>query len=366
MMEDLKLLSSNALIDTLLNSVSGLIAILNTERQILTLNARFLHHIGIPDIKSALGLRMGEVLHCVHASEPPNGCGTTRYCRTCGAAIAMVTSLAENAPSESTCAAQIIKNGLSADIYLHIRCSPISIKGKRFIFLFIRDDTVQQQRAILEKAFLHDITNTATALQMNTQFIRTETNQDNRDKALAQIQHLTQHLIREVQIQHLLASAETANLKLAIASVSLTEVLNRLDTMLSTHPAKQNKQIDIQFPLQEVKLETDITLLLRILINMTINALEASAENHAVRIWTHLIHDHITLSVWNHQCIPSDVAMRIFQRNFTTKKEAGRGTGTFAMKLLGETYLKGAVRFTSTPEEGTTFLLELPLHYPDL
>ncbi len=40
-----------------------------------------------------------------------------------------------------------------------------------------------------------------------------------------------------------------------------------------------------------------------------------------------------------------------------------RGLGTYSVKLLTERYLGGAVTFTSTQEEGTTFRVCYPLHY---
>ncbi len=58
------------------------------------------------------------------------------------------------------------------------------------------------------------------------------------------------------------------------------------------------------------------------------------------------------------------MARRIFQRNFSTKAEAGRGIGTFSMKLLGEEVLGGKVSFTSTENDGTVFVLSHPLYDP--
>jgi len=54
------------------------------------------------------------------------------------------------------------------------------------------------------------------------------------------------------------------------------------------------------------------------------------------------------------------VALRVFQRSFSTKAGQGRGLGTFSMKLFGENYLGGRVSFTSLQEAGTTFSLERP------
>ena len=41
---------------------------------------------------------------CIHAKKEPAGCGTTEFCSTCGAAIAIVSSFAENRSVERVCA----------------------------------------------------------------------------------------------------------------------------------------------------------------------------------------------------------------------------------------------------------------------
>jgi signal transduction histidine kinase len=68
--------------------------------------------------------------------------------------------------------------------------------------------------------------------------------------------------------------------------------------------------------------------------------------------------------VWNHAFIPPEIQGHVFQRSFSTKAERGRGLGTYSMKLLGEGYLGGKVRFVSEVDSGTTFSLELPLEFP--
>jgi sensor histidine kinase regulating citrate/malate metabolism len=68
----------------------------------------------------------------------------------------------------------------------------------------------------------------------------------------------------------------------------------------------------------------------------------------------------VTFSVHNAAVMPPEVQMQVFQRSFSTKSEAGRGIGTHSMKLFGERYLGGDVRFISGEPEGTTFSITLP------
>ena len=101
-------------------------------------------------------------------------------------------------------------------------------------------------------------------------------------------------------------------------------------------------------------------LVSRVLGNMIINTLEASAEGATVRLATRVKPAYITWEIWNNGFIPADVQKRVFQRHFSTKATFGRGLGTFSMKLFGERYLKGKVSFDSSESDGTTFRFRLP------
>ena len=94
---------------------------------------------------------------------------------------------------------------------------------------------------------------------------------------------------------------------------------------------------------------------------MILNALEASENGDTVKVWGDTENETIRFQVWNRQAIPVDIAKRIFQRNFSTKAEMGRGWGTYSMKLLREKILNGRVNFTATETGGTTFRFSLPL-----
>ncbi len=120
------------------------------------------------------------------------------------------------------------------------------------------------------------------------------------------------------------------------------------------HPASTGRNITFPRVDGEVTLFTDLSLLMRIISNMLINALEAGSETDEVRLSVEQDEDSVFFSVWNQAMIPHETQKRIFQRNFSTKDEPGRGTGTYSMKLLGETLLGGSMNFSSTPD-GTEF-----------
>jgi signal transduction histidine kinase len=108
----------------------------------------------------------------------------------------------------------------------------------------------------------------------------------------------------------------------------------------------------------DVRLQTDRTLLARVIGNLAKNALEAEAAGAAVTLNCKKSGSGAVFTVHNPSQMPEDSRLQVFQRSFSTKG-AGRGLGTYSIRLLTERYLKGKVSFSTGPE-GTTFRAEYP------
>jgi PAS domain-containing protein len=156
---EIEIVSKNPVVTGLLHSISGLLAILDEKRQIVALNDSFLQMLGIDDPADALGLRHGEAVQCIHADDEPAGCGTTKFCSSCGAAVAILSSLEQNKPVEMICALSAKRGDKITDIALLVKSHPIIINQHRFLLIFLQDITQQQQRAALERYFFHDVNN---------------------------------------------------------------------------------------------------------------------------------------------------------------------------------------------------------------
>jgi signal transduction histidine kinase len=349
--------SNNPVISGLLRSISGLLAVLDENRQIIALNDSFLKMLGIDDPSEALGLRPGEVLQCVHAKDGPAGCGTTEYCSSCGAAIAIVSSLGQNIPFERLCALSVKRGGQSVDIALLVKSQPINIETRKLILLFLQDITLQEQRAALERTFYHDINNMLSMLLQASELLM-----EDEPSELAEIIHQAAfRLSTEVSIQRSLSEGSESSYHPLWADFKIDAIFKELKAFFKNHPAAGGRKIEYPDVYPNLSVKTDICLLLRILCNMIINALEAADKNGVVRVWPECKNGKLDLSVWNARMIPPETTKRIFQRNFSTKSQPGRGIGTYSMKLFGEKILGGKVSFSSTKEEGTVFKFSLPL-----
>lgn len=354
--KEIDIVSQSPVMTGLLHSVNGLLAVLDENRQILALNDSFMEMLGVDDPKKALGLRPGEALACVHAHDEPAGCGTTPFCSTCGAAIAMVTSLKEDKPMEKICALSARRGDKQADIVLQVRSHPMMVRGKRFLLLFVQDVTLQHQRAALERTFFHDVNNMLGLLVGASELLH----QDASSQLTETIHRTSMRIRQEVAIQRCL-SENNANEYLPLwHKYTVGQIADELQAIAEHHSAAISKRILFREEDRGAMIVTDLSLMIRVLLNMIINALEATAENGQVTIEVKRSGPQIVFSVWNDKPIPADVAKRVFQRHFSTKDQDGRGLGTYSMKLFGEEVLGGMVSFYSSSEEGTVFRFSVP------
>ena len=353
---EIDFITGNPVMSGLLHSISGLLAILNEHRQIIAFNESFLKMIGIEDPAGALGIRPGEALKCIHADKEPAGCGTTKFCSSCGAAIAMVSSLEQDRPCEKTCALTARRNKKDVDMVLMVRSHPLHIDGKKLLLLFLQDITRQQQRAALERTFFHDMNNLMQMLIGSGELAQYECDTPSTQRMLK----LAMRLHKEIAIQQCLFKDDSGLYQTVWEDCTPVKVLEELQFLFSTHPAAKGKTMDFSHHVPAVTFKSDMSLLLRILSNMVINAFEASDENDRVEIRCDHIDNTVCFSVWNAQQISPQIVNRIFQRNFSTKARAGRGIGTFSMKLFGENVLGGKVTFTTSGTQGTVFKITLP------
>lgn len=353
---DISHISSSLLMSHLLSSVNGILAVLNHHRQIISVNTQFLDWCGIKNAQSLLGLRPGEALSCKYSRLEKGGCGTSEYCSTCGAAMAIVSSMKEKQAAEEICALKAKKDEQTLEMVLKVKAQPMELQGKYFQLLYLQDITQQQHRAALERSFFHDMNNMLFGLAGASEMLAMETPQS---QFLPMMEQAIHRLRQEMDIQRQLMRSKDCSISTRWIPVNVSIILNELGQFFQQHPACRGKNLIIREPKQEEEIVSDRSLLFRILGNMITNALEASRQGDTVKVWVER-NKGLSFYVWNRQYIPKDLSRRIFQRNYSSKGGDGRGFGTYSMKLFGEQILGGYVTFNSTEREGTVFQISLP------
>ena len=356
--EDLRRTAGNDLVNGLMTIANGLLAVLNDKRQVVALNDAFLKLLGIDDIEAVLGLRPGECVSCIHAREMPGGCGTSSHCATCGAVVAIMAAIATRQPQERTCAMTVEKEGQKNDLYFSVRSCPLVIEADLYILLFMQDISVQQHRACLDRAFFHDINNILCALVGKSQLLAQQP-LPAADK-LQELHHIVLRIAQEVAIQNALQKSLAVSYKPLFSNISINELLAEVAQIFRDHPLAADRRLEVVPPPGDRVVSSDVHLVSRILINMLTNAIEATPAGGSVTLSVETPANAVVFRVWNAGTIPEPVACRIFERNFSTKGDMGRGLGTYAMKLFGEKVLSGTVQFVSSPADGTTFTFCLP------
>lgn len=338
----------------IIDSIPDLLLVLNYHRQVIFSNKKnrlipnHLHN-------SIIGKHPGEVFDCIHALTGIRGCGASEFCRTCGAAKAIINS---NSGRTDYQECRIIQKSTGEALDLRIKTVPFEHEGESFTFFTVSDISDEKRRRALERIFYHDVLNTAGGIQGFAQLFKMSTPEEIEELKDVMLE-LSERLVEEIIAQKDLTAAENNELSPEIAPVDVKKFLNTMLNLYTNHKNAYGKTIRIKPGSSDVVINTDPVLLRRVVGNMIKNALEASYSDQVIELSSELMNDQVNISVHNPGVIPSDVQLQIFQRSFSTKGQ-DRGLGTYSMKLLTEKYLNGKAGFTSTIERGTVFTIQLP------
>ncbi|PKO15165.1 histidine kinase [candidate division BRC1 bacterium HGW-BRC1-1] len=342
----------------LIDSTPEVVAVLNEQRQIVYANRTLVAFARKENMNEICGMRLGEVVGCIHSGETEAGCGTSKYCIDCGAVKSMLTCLGGSAV-EQECRV-VVNSGEAYDFRL--RNTPLQLNGEKYIIVALSDIAHEKRRHALERIFFHDVLNTASGLHGLASILpHLEPGDTSEIEQL--LTHTTRRLINEIQAQRDLISAENDDLKTQFAYHSTGDLLQSQTNHFQYHDLTRNRNIVLNIDDPEMLVWTDATLAGRVICNMIINALEATAPGCSIILRARRTADQAVIEVHNDGTMEPEVQRQVFHRSFSTKQTT-RGLGTYSMKLLTERFLKGHVDFDSTPETGTTFRAFFPLQEP--
>lgn len=335
--------------------------VLDENRQMLAANQALRAMFGDLGLAPAPGMRPGEALGCVYSADMPAGCGTSEYCRECGACQAILEA-EKGQRCRRECRLTFRVGEVLRAAEMEVTASPLDVQGNRYTILSLLDVSHQKRRQALERIFFHDLMNSAWIVSGYASLL-SSLDKDRADLGIQRILQAAQRLVEEIQIQRDLLSAEQGDLRPVTEPVHPEEALRQVAADYLSSPLAQGLTLDLQPAAELPALATDPLLLRRVLSNMIKNALEASTEGGTVAMGVHPVDSGVEFWVHNSGSIPRSQQLQVFQRSFSTKGR-NRGLGTYSMKLLAENYLSGRVAFESTHEEGTTFRLRIPLQAP--
>ncbi len=336
-----------------MDAIPDILTILNEQRQVVYANTR-LYELFNTTEKEIIGMRPGEILDCVHASESRGGCGTTAFCRECGAVNAILESQ-QSKQSIRECRI-LSKGGKAYD--LRVWASPVMLSDQQFTVFSFKDIRHEKRRAALERTFFHDILNTAGIVHGASELLKKDMNKST--ALLDMISRGSEQLVDEIKSQRQLLEAERGEMELSLQKINPLELIHRLASAFKLSDVAKDKYISVEATSATTSIKTDSVLLGRVLSNLLKNALEASKPGEMVRVGCTVVDEGMQFFVNNNGFMPRKVQLQVFLRSFSTKG-AGRGIGTYSVKLFVEKFLGGQVWFETSQSSGTTFYFTLPL-----
>jgi nitrogen-specific signal transduction histidine kinase len=343
------------LLEDFVNSVPALLFIINNERQIVYANELVYETLSIKKKSELLGQRIGEAIGCIHATETSMGCGTTEYCRECGAVKSILISQKGTA-NEQEC--RIIRGqGLGA-LDFKIDCTPLKIQSESFTVFIATDIADRKRKEALQRVFFHDLLNIITGLQGYMELCP-EANETERQEFITASHQLVMMLVNEITGQRELMNAEEGGVVTHPVPIQSINFLEDVKKLYEGYATVREMKLVISDNSDNVVVTTDKALLQRIVGNMIKNALEASARNDSITLGCISHNQEVEFWIHNKSFMPRDVQLQIFQRSYSTKG-VGRGLGTYSMRLFGEKFLGGKLSFISSMNDGTTFRITLP------
>ncbi len=153
--------------------------------------------------------------------------------------------------------------------------------------------------------------------------------------------------------------------KSEIKEVSLKDIIEEAITLTEPkwgHEAfKKGQKIEVNSQIDnDIIVKADPNDLREILVNLIFNAVEAISESGFIQLKAYKEDKYGVIEVKDSgHGIPEEIQKHIFEPFFTTK-EQGTGLGlAICYRLIKN--MGGHIEFESSPEEGTTFYLKLPL-----
>ncbi len=351
---------ADKLFDALMQATPDYVLLVNSQRQIVTVNRNVLNVAGAATPESLLGKRPGEAFNCIHSRDTSEGCGTGTYCSVCGGMQAILDCQETGNQAVRECHVNLNGDEQTAIDLLTV-ATPITIGDTEFIVLVMRDISSEKRRELLERFFFHDVINSAGGIYGLACMLAEDENlpeQVQREHKNWLVE-LSEKLLDDIRNQRKLLAAEKGEFVPECANMSVRTVLTEVLNLYRHHEKAPGRVLQLADG-RDYTVFSDASVVRRIIGNMTINALEATQTGGAVTLSARSDGSWVTIEVHNPGEMAADVQLQLFNRSFSTKAASGRGIGTYCMKLFGERYLKGRVSFRSNREEGTVFSFSLP------
>ncbi len=220
---------------------------------------------------------------------------------------------------------------------------------------------VHQERmatlGVLAAGMAHDIGNPLASMLAQLRMTREIGGEERTRETLDVIERETRRISR--QLQGFVGLARRR--RTGIERIDLNAPVRDVVTLLAYNPKARRCQIDTRLVSDLPPVRSDEDLIVQVLLNLCINALDAMGDGGRLLIATAVEDECAVIRVEDSgPGIPQDLRDRIFDALISTKPVGkGTGLGLFMARNIAES-LGGQLVLVSTSDEGTVFELRLP------
>lgn len=311
-----------------------------------------IHFINFEAVSQNQKMCIGDYLKCSNALAVPGGCGTHSNCCKCPLRELVESSMREMTRLEGDASLLLQHN---RDCSVRARSVPFVSGGRKYSLVIVSDHTAHSRELMLERIFCHDLLNLSGAMSGLLDCM----DSGNFVEISTVLKSISSQMMAEIKSQRDLIFAINGLLKPDNKLFRAEEVSDFVKNSLAPIASDMFQvSLTVNSTLGDVNLNTDKSLVNRVIHNMVKNACEDSCGS-GISFNARYRDGKVIFSVHNDAVMPLEVSSKVFIQGNTTK-EKGRGLGTFSMKLIGENYLGGKVYFRSEEGFGTEFYIELP------
>jgi len=228
----------------LLGKIPAVFIVVNKYRQIVYMNKGALEFTGLEDVSSVIGVRPGELLGCIHATEEEGGCGTTESCTYCGAINAVLESQKGKSAVRDCRLLIDIDNEYSA-VDLRVWASPLIINKEEFTAVTLQDIQHEKRLTFLERIFFHDILNTTNALQLTLELFTEYKDSIKKKGLIKRANRITKELIEEILSQRLLIDAENNLYEITLNTFNSIDLLDEIINIYAEHKLTDERPLKL-------------------------------------------------------------------------------------------------------------------------
>lgn len=245
------------------------------------------------------------------------------------------------------------------------------------VVLVVHDMTAEKEIARMKDGILstvsHELKTPLASIRAYTEMLLDgESNSEETSHNFCKI-ILDQTLRLDQMIDDILniSKIESGRLRIKIEPTDLTSLIQKIEIVIKPQAQQKNIHIVIDTPKVPMVINADKEMIFQALLNLLSNAIKYSRPHSQITIalWPHGI-DHISIEVYDQGVgIPEEALGHIFDKFYRVPGHQhmarGTGLGLNLVQQIIETIHQGEIQVESTPEKGSRFTVNLPIHSPN-